>query len=98
MLEDEDGMSERGLSSSRRRYDDEEGERNLGGRPTGQRALPSGGLVRPRPIRDMGKAPGGVLSLVGRWQISPWLIFWQVRKPQIRSLKAFLFLFWFFPL
>lgn len=26
MLEDEDGMSERGLSSSRRRYDDEEGE------------------------------------------------------------------------
>lgn len=28
MLEDEDGLSERGLSSSRRRYDDEEGERH----------------------------------------------------------------------
>lgn len=30
MLEDEDGMSERGLSSSRRRFEDEEGERNPG--------------------------------------------------------------------
>lgn len=47
MLEDEDGMSERGLSTSRRRYDDEEGERNLGDAPkaspdaSGLRALGS---------------------------------------------------------
>lgn len=42
MLEDEDGMSERGLSSSRRRYEDEEGEQNLGDAPSGSGVFPAG--------------------------------------------------------
>lgn len=80
MLEDEDGMSERGLSTSRRRYDDEEGERNLGGMPqtAAGSSLPADAsdlpaLGSPHPMHDVGKAPVDVLSPVGRWQISPWL-------------------------
>lgn len=88
MLEDEDGLSERGLSSSRRRYDDEEGEWKNEDPQNGSTIpcyMPAGSFwhkcTRAPDIqgctiwKKLLWVKQGLLTLVGRRQISPWLFF-----------------------